>query len=173
MTESAQPQNTPAPLASERQHRRETFRQVVLPVVLGFAGLLTAIGLAAWLVAVQPAPGQLSLVADMLLIVFVLLPMVICLLPLYILLMVAAFGTGALHNASARQLRRLNRLTQTVSDRTIQVTERANRQTLALRVRLAGAEALMEGAFSENPTTNNANSNGESSSNDTADTTAN
>ncbi len=145
MTENTPTQNTP--LASIRAHRRQTARGITLPLVSGLIVLTAAVAASVGVLVWAGRFGQLSIVKDVLVVLCLLLPMAVCLLPVYLLFMIAAFGTGALHKASARQLRRVNRLSQTITDKTVQVTEVVNKRTLEARVQLAGAEAFMERAF--------------------------
>lgn len=144
---SANAPETPTPLASIGTHRRQTFFQIVLPVgggIVVFALIITAILTLPFLLR---EPEQVAAVANVLAILFLILPMIICLLPIYLLMMVLAFGAGTLHNASAKQLRRAQRFSKTVTDKTIDVTETVNTQTINLRVKIAGAEAAMDKSF--------------------------
>lgn len=155
------PQQPPAPLESIATHQRETLRQIVLPVGSGiviFGLLLGAIFLTPTLL---PFPNQVAMVANILAVLCMIIPMFLCLLPVYLLMMVLAFGTGAFHNTSANQLRRLNRLSRTVTDKTISATETINKQTVNLRVRLAGIETTMDDAFKPDDKTTPTNNNGE------------
>ncbi len=136
------------PEDAQRQHRRQVFRGIQVPLFLLAAGLVLAVVLVAWIT--QLRPDQMGAVADFMLIFCVLLPTVICLLPAYILFMVAAFGIGSVHNSSARQLNRLNNLTYNITERTIDVTEAVDKRVADWRVRTAGAETLMNEAFDDN-----------------------
>lgn len=138
------------PLESIRVHRREVRRGITLPLVGGFVVFVAAIAVSVWVLYLSGRAGQLAMVANVFTTLFILLPMAVCLLPVYLLFMVAAFGTGALHGWSAKHLRRLNRLSRTITDKTIQVTELVDKRTLEARVKVAGAEALMEQAFEAN-----------------------
>lgn len=145
MPASTPPQLTP--LESERLHRREVFRQIVLPLVAGALVLVALVAGTVVLLYTLEGTVQLRAVADLLTILFILLPLVLFFLPAYIILMIAAFGTGALHKFSARRLRQLNRLTRNVTDQTITITDAVDRRVLNARVRLAGVEHFMENAF--------------------------
>lgn len=141
------PPSQPQPLPSERIHRRETLWQIVLPVAGGtvlFALLFAAVFLIPQLL---PYPEQVSMVADVLVILFMLTPVLICLLPVYLLFVIMASGMGAFHKGTAQQLRRLHLLSQTITDKTITTTELVNQQTANLRVKLAGVEQRMEQTF--------------------------
>ncbi|MEM6284302.1 MAG: hypothetical protein AAF787_19070 [Chloroflexota bacterium] len=129
---------------STRLHRWQSLRGITLPMWLGFFGLLASV-----LSLLLLTPPQLSMVSDALVILLVLLPMTLCLMPVYILLMIAAFGMGAANKASARQLRRLHRLTHNITDRTVQITTEIDRRALEARVKLAPAEAFMDNTFKQ------------------------
>ncbi len=135
------------PVESERLHRRQVFRQIILPLVGAGVVLVALVGAAVALLFALEGPVQLRAVADLLTILCILLPLVLFFLPTYIILMIAAFGTGAFHNFSARRLRQLNRFTRTITDRTITMTDAVDRRVLRARVRLAGVEHFMEHAF--------------------------
>lgn len=141
------PPSQPQPLPSERIHRRETLWQIILPVAGGtvlFALLFAAVFLIPQLL---PYPEQVSMVADVLVILFMLTPVLICLVPVYLLFMIMAFGMGAFNQGTANQLRRLHRLSQTITDQTITATNQVNQQAANLRVKLAGVEDRMEQTF--------------------------
>lgn len=135
------------PDEAERTHRWQTRLQIALPLyAVAFGVLLLAggvIGISLW----RPQSGQISMVADVMVTVCMLLPLVVCMLPVYLLFMVAAFGMGTLNQMSAHQLRRLNDLSRTVTEKTITATQAADEQVLNARVRLAGLEKAMDDAF--------------------------
>lgn len=139
--------STPIPLESERIHRRETFRDIVAPILLGFLGLILSLSLTFGLPMLVRTPDQVAMLSNSLAIIYLICPMVLCFLPAYILLMVIAFGAGALHNKLARPLRGLNRLSRTITDKTIQATDAIDKQTINMRVRVAGLENAMDNAF--------------------------
>jgi hypothetical protein len=139
---------------STRRHRRQTLRGIILPVGLAFVILLMIAGLMFSMTA-----SQISMVSDVMVTLFVLVPMTLCLLPVYILLIIAAFGMGAANKASARQLRRLHRLSYNIAEKTIQITGTVDKRTLEARVKLAGAEAFMDKAFKAEGDDNDGNDN--------------
>lgn len=137
---------TPAPLESERIHRRQVFRQITLPLV-GLGVFLSLAVLAPVTLLMLPDTAKVATLSNLMVIIFLLVPNVVCLFGLYILLAVAVGGVGTFNRFSARNLRRLNRLSATVSDRTATVTTSIDRRTLDARVRIAGIENAMERAF--------------------------
>lgn len=147
-SETPQPIGAP-PDETEKIHRRQTRLQIGLPLYgAGFLILLLVAGTVAvsiW----RPQPGQISMVADILTTVCMLLPLALCMLPVYLLLMVAAFGMGSVNESSARQLRRVNALSRTITEKTITATHAIDQRTLETRARLAGVEKAMDSAFNK------------------------
>jgi hypothetical protein len=134
------------PLASERIHRRQVRRQIVLPLLGGFL-LLVLLMVAVLVPPLLPQPIHVATLSNLLLILFMLLPTFFCLFGFYIILLYAVMGLGIFNRASARQLRRLNRLTETVTDQTVKVTTAVDKQALEARVKLAGVEAAIDRAL--------------------------
>ncbi len=86
----------------ERHHRREVWRAIVLPAALAVLFMLALLGIA--IAALNPV--QFSIVADMMAILFILVPYtIICLIPT-LLVVAGAVGLWASHNRVARPLRR-------------------------------------------------------------------
>jgi hypothetical protein len=137
---------TPTPLESERIHRRQVFRQITLPLV--GVGLFLVLAIAAPITLFMlPDTAKVATLSNIMVILFLLLPNVLCLLGLYLLLAYAIAGVGIFNRASARRLRQLNRLSVNVSERTTTITENIDRRTLDARVRIAEIESVMERAF--------------------------
>jgi hypothetical protein len=137
---------TPTPLQSERVHRRQVFRQIVLPLVGVGLFLLLAVLVPVTLLML-PNTAKVATLSNLTVILFLLLPNVFCFLGLYLLLAYLISGLGTFNRFSARYLRQLNRLTANVTDRTVKVTENIDRRTVDARVRIAGVEAAMERAL--------------------------
>lgn len=134
-------------IASRQQHDRAVFRQVVLPLVGAFV-LMVAVISAAFLVPLALGrPVEVQTVSGIMLILFILLPQILCFLVFYLLLVSVVFGLDVFTNSSARQLRKLHRLSRGITDTTIRLTENVNQRTANLRVSIAGLEHTMEKAF--------------------------
>lgn len=125
-TPPAVPNSSPRP--SEQQHRRDTLLQIVLPF-LG-AGLFTLLLLI--IVLILPQRAQVSLVADLMVTVFVLCPIAVCLFPLYLGMVLLIYSLNKAHQAGAKQMVRVEDLSRTVTDKVIQTTDKLNRQSIAL-----------------------------------------
>jgi hypothetical protein len=138
------------PLDSERVHRRQTRNQIWLPIIGGIVTFFGVIGAVIGM-ALIPNALRVSAVADVLLSLLILFPLIFCLLPIYLVFFLGAVWLGRLHTNSATQLRRLNRFTRTVTDQTIHVTETINRETANLRVKIAGVEHVIENAYKPKP----------------------
>jgi hypothetical protein len=115
-------------MTGQARHRRDTWLYIFLP--LFFGGVLVFVLLV--LVLLLPKRAQVSLVADLMLTVCVLCPTVICLFPIYLLLIVAAFGMSKLHHTGAKQLVRLETMSRELVDKTQETTDRMNRISVSL-----------------------------------------
>ncbi|MBL8131190.1 MAG: hypothetical protein JNL42_04975 [Anaerolineae bacterium] len=93
-----------------RQHRRAVRLGIILPMVLGF---LLVLMLAAAAVALH----QGSALADIFLTVAILCPMVICMLPIYLVLVILIGLMGRANDAAAGGLLRLSGLLGSVEGR--------------------------------------------------------
>lgn len=128
---------------AERQHRRETRRQIWLPLGIGVGVLALVAGVMMSPLFPPANRAGISLVADWTLSVLVLCPIVLCLFPLAAGLLIAAFGMNIVHDAAARPLRRGVRLSETLSVRAQQSADRVSRATIGLSARLAYGERLL------------------------------
>ena len=120
-------------ISSVDAHRRETWLFILLPFLGGTLLVLALFTLALLL----PLRSQVSLVADWMVTVFILCPMAICLLPIYVLMMVAAFGMNKVHDKAASPLKRLEILSRTLMEKTITASESLSRASISLGTRFA------------------------------------
>lgn len=128
-------------VSPERHHRREVWRTIVLPIALAVLFMLVLIGVA---VAVLN-PVQFSIVADMMAILFILVPYtIICLIPT-LLLMAGAVGLWATHSRVARPLRRGRRGAISALVRATPYITQAGKPFIALQARLTYWERLLTG----------------------------
>lgn len=127
---------------SQHRHRRETRRQILLPFVGGVVLVVVLV-----IVAALAGRAPLSAAANLLLMVLVLCPLVLCLLPLYFLLAIAVAGVGRAHGGIAAPLRRVEDLSVSLRDRTKTITERAARVTIGLNARFAPLDKTLFSLF--------------------------
>ncbi len=137
-------------LESETRHNRQVFREIVLPIGLGFV-VMVAIMAAVLIPPLLPTPVHVATLSSILMTLCLLLPSFLCLMGFYLLLVYMIFGMNTFNRASARQMRRLNRLSQTITDGTVKATDTVNRRTADARVKIAGIEAAMDGALRPRP----------------------
>ena len=129
-------------IETEKTLRRTQRLQIWLPFVLGFLIILVLVIFAAF-------ATRVSLVANCLLIVTILCPALLCLLPLYFVMVFAVFGMNSAYRSAAKPLRSLERLTVRMLNWTIYQSDRMARQSINLNVRLAPLSNWMEHAFDE------------------------
>ena len=124
----------PRPLRpdSKAQHRRETRRQILLPLLAGTLLIVVLVGV----VLILPRRAQVSIISDFLLTILMLCPAAVCLLPVTIGLLVAAFGAGRLHDSAAPPLRGLQARTAAISDRADALANAVNQRVVAYGGRL-------------------------------------
>lgn len=133
-----EPVKTPRPAAG--QHRYETWVYIILPMVGG--GLLLILLLA--LALILPLRSQVSLVADLMLIIFVLCPLAVCMFPFYMLMVALVYGMNVLHRRAENPLDHLENLSQTMADRVTNVTDSVNKQAINLASRFAFFDVLWD-----------------------------
>jgi hypothetical protein len=126
--------------ASAMAHRRETFRYIVLPII--GVGALILVGII--IVLLLPGRLQVSIIADWLLMILFLCPMMLCLFPICILMVAAVAGMNKAHTAAANPLRRLERLSESLKERTVQATDNINHQTINVSTRWAFLERWLK-----------------------------
>lgn len=123
--------------------RRSIWRWLILAALIVFAGLVISL--------VLQRAAQVSLIADFMLIVMVLCPMVLCFAPLAIGLWVAVFAMTRLDGALSRQLDRLEGATQSLSDRTAKAGDALSRQSIGLTARFAILDRFFNAPDSAEP----------------------
>lgn len=101
----------------KKTHRRETLLQIILPVLGGGLLIVTAMVIALLL----PTRAQVGIVADVLVMVFVLCPLLLCTLPLYLIFVALAYGMARAHGGIEPYLDKLNALTQAASQRILKL----------------------------------------------------
>jgi hypothetical protein len=124
---------------SQREHRRETLRFIILPFAGGVVLLLAGLTL----VLLLPQRAQVSIIADWMSTVLILCPLTLCLFPLTAGLWIAVAGMNRLHAAAAKPLYRAEDLSRTLVERTAQTATIVNQQTINTSTRLAFINRLL------------------------------
>jgi len=125
---------------AEANHRRETLLSIILPV--GGAGVVLLAVLAVTLLFLLPTRPQVSVLADWLLMVFMLCPLALCLLPVCIGLMTAVFAMNQLHGKTARMMGKAEALSQSLAEKTMDATETVSKKSISLNATLAHLDPL-------------------------------
>jgi hypothetical protein len=122
-----------------RTQRRQFRRQILLPMGLGALVLIGA------LLALIPLSRQdVSIIADLMLSCLCLLPMVICLFPIYMLATVSVFMLNRADSAVTKQVRRVRGATETLRVRTDSATDEVNERVMGWSVRVAALNVLFD-----------------------------
>jgi hypothetical protein len=135
--ETSSPENKPIP--QERGatiHRRESRRQIWLPFGLGVA----LVALAFLIVAIPGDPiwrVRAQAIGDFLYTLLCSIPLLLCLVPLYVLVMVGIYGMNRLHNSTEKPLRRVENLAEGLANRIESVAASVNKQTMNFSTRIA------------------------------------
>lgn len=122
-----------------RLHRRDTLRYIVLPM----AGVLLLIIVCVAGVLLMPRRVQVGTVSNVMLMVLMLCPAVICLLPVTIGAVVGVFGMNRVHDAVANPLKQLENRSTTLAEKVESTTERINRKTIDVSVRFGVVHKLL------------------------------
>lgn len=123
-------------------HNRAVRREILLP----FAGGLLLI-IALIIVALVAGQMPISGVANTMLTLLVLCPIVLCLFPIYLILIVALVGMNRAHNGIAKPLRRLEALSLQLRERTYSTSDRLARSSINLNTRFAPLDKLVFSLF--------------------------
>jgi hypothetical protein len=124
----------------QANHRRETLLSIILPV--GGAGLALLTVLAVTLLLLLPTRPQVSVLADWLLMIFMLCPVALCLLPVCIGLMTAVFAMNHLHAKTARMMGRAETLSETLVEKTLDATESISEKSISFNATMAHFDPL-------------------------------
>jgi hypothetical protein len=127
---------------TEKTLRREQRLSIWLPFGIGAALLLVVVVIAA-------AAPNLSVTSNFVMTILLLCPAVVCLLPVYFMLVLAVFGLNSLYNGAAKPLRSLERLTAQIASRTTTLSDKLARQSINLNARVAPLTTRLEHAFDE------------------------
>jgi hypothetical protein len=127
---------------TEKTLRRAQWLQIWLPFLLGGVFVLV-------LAAFAVLATRVSVVANCFLIVTLLCPALLCVVPVYFVMIFAVFGMNSAYRTASKPLRSLERLTVRILNWTILQSDRVARQSINLNVRLAPISNWMEHAFDD------------------------
>jgi hypothetical protein len=122
--------------------RREQRLQIWLPFAIGVVLLIG-------MVIVAALTPRVSVVANCVMTVLLLCPAIICLLPIYYLMVFAVYGMHGVYNRATIPLRSLGTLSARILNRTTNISDTVARQTINVSSRIAPVTHLMEHAFDE------------------------
>jgi TM2 domain-containing membrane protein YozV len=127
---------------STQIHNRAVRREILLPFAGGVLLLIALI-----IVAIVAGQTPTSGIANTMLTVLILCPLVLCLFPIYIVLIVALVAINKAHNGVAKPLRRLEALSLQMRERTYSASDRLARTSINLNTRFAPLDKLVFSLF--------------------------
>jgi hypothetical protein len=128
--------DTPAEV--RERHRQDVRRWVIFPVIGGLI-LLTVLVLS----LIFLTPRGLGTVSNFLLSCFCLLPLVLCVFPLYMIVMSAVYGMSWLTDFSLQRLEQVRELTASLEDNAEDTAERLNQQVINLSSSMARLDPIL------------------------------
>jgi hypothetical protein len=126
-------------LAAEIEHNRDVLRYIILPMI--GVGALILVGIL--IVILLPSRLQVSIISDWLFSVLFLCPLVLCLFPVSIGMVLAVVGMNRAQNAAVNPLHKLINLSESVKNRTVQTTDAINQQTVSASTKFAFIDRLL------------------------------
>lgn len=130
---------TSKPATNQGEDRPVRFSQVMRPV--GLVGLMLLAALLLLVLSFSPIglkqPGQVSIIANVLLICFTLLPLLICNFVLYMVLMMVIYGVNVLERSGRNGLRSVQQRTDSMAQRASEATQKIGQRSVGLGSRLA------------------------------------
>jgi E3 ubiquitin-protein ligase DOA10 len=115
-----------------KTHRNETLLHIVLPVAGG--GLLILIAVVIALVLQRRV--QVQILADVLSIIFLLCPMLVCMFPIYLLLVVLAAGMGRIHDGTVPYLERVQNFTRAIAEQAHTLMSAITKRVISLSTKI-------------------------------------
>ena len=122
-------------------HRRETNRQVYLPFLLGIAVL----ALVFLVIGTQSDPlwrDRAQAIGDFMYIFLCTIPILICMLPVYIIILASIYGMRKVHSGTERPLRKLENLSESLAGRIEKATDFVNEKTISFSTLFEPLETL-------------------------------
>ncbi len=129
-------------LQMKRAIRRAIRRDILLPSILAFALIIILTVIA--LVSTRSAP-----IANIFMTLFLLCPLVLCMLPVYLVLMVLIVMMGRANTAVGKGLFHASTITSTAGDRVTSALERAARVTVGWNSRFAFIDRIASRIFDQ------------------------
>lgn len=124
---------------TEEVHRRETLRYIVLPMI----GMVLLVLIGGMISLLLPQRLQVSIIADWLLTVMFLCPLVLCLFPICILMVGAVVGLNKAHDATAKPLRRIESFSAALNERVSKTADTVNQKTVDVSAKWAYVDRLL------------------------------
>jgi len=121
----------------ETRHRQQTRWEIILPAAAGFLVIIICIVFVAsraFLPSMDES-NRVSLLADWMMLVFMLCPALLCMLPLALLGIVAVAGMTKAHGALTGLLAKVEDASRTLESKTKSVTNQVNQKTIAVSSR--------------------------------------
>lgn len=123
----------PPDIEQIRRNNRRAIQLIILAVV--FVGLLI---LAIVLAALVPrTPEQVSIISNVMVICLIFCPLILCLLPIYLMMTIAAFYTGALNSYTGSKLGKIQSATQQAADSVAKYSEILGKRSVSVRAKAA------------------------------------
>lgn len=123
----------------QEHHRQEVRRWVIFPVIGGLILLVVLV-----LSTIFLTPRGLGTVANFLLSCFCLLPMAVCLFPLYMAVMSAIYGMNWLTNFSLKNLEKVRELSVSLEQGAADASDRISRQAIDVSASLARLDPILD-----------------------------
>jgi len=128
-------------LAQTQKRIRRTYRlEILLPLVLGFTGLLVLTLIAAFV-------PRTNLSANLLVTVLMICPMVILTFMLVLILVAGVYGMGRLNHIIHSPMRKAEELTITAHDKVVDTSDVINQQAANFGAKTAPLEMWLNNAF--------------------------
>jgi hypothetical protein len=105
---------------------------MIAPPVVGIGVLALLL-----LLLVPRTPAEVSIIGDVFVICFVLCPAILCLLPIYFILVLAAIYTGKLNSITGSKLSAVESMTEKAADSANKVGKKVGRWSIDWRTRFA------------------------------------
>ena len=122
-------------------HQRETRWQIYLPFTLGL-GVLLIVFFALGLQADAVWRDRVQAIGDLLYTWLCALPILVCLFPMYLMLVASIYGMRKLHAGTATPLVKVENLANSLANRIESATEYVNEKTVSARSQIAPLEEL-------------------------------
>ncbi|MBK9751427.1 MAG: hypothetical protein IPO91_32310 [Chloroflexi bacterium] len=120
-----------------REHRRQTRLAIYLPFAGGILLLVLLL-----VIAANQGGARIGVISDVFLTLFILCPLVLCMFPIYLLMVMMVVGMNRAHGKTAQTMSRIEGVTVKLRDRTYSLTDRAARASINVNSRFAFIDKL-------------------------------